>query len=178
MIKNTSAQSNKKRFTKVIIAVIGLVVLAAVGALVANNNSKDKTPLTSNANSVTEKNSSGTPIGSGGTQIATNFPKNLPQYPGSEIKAAETSVEGSALTMESSGVDLDALTSKIIAYYEEELPKLGWNIGVREGGYSETPNLLLFYNDKYDGTLAIVANADNKLEIVLGTLTAYVPPQQ
>lgn len=178
MSKNIGTGKNQKGFSVIFTVVIGVVVLAGVvGVLMVANNNKSKTPadLTTNTKSVTEKNTKSAPIADSGTQGQVTPSKNLPQYPGSRITDSTTSAEGSSLDMEmESSMDANALSVKVLTYYKQELPKLGWKIGVREGAYSETPGLLLFYNDKYDGTLGAIGVSDTKIIISIATNPPYL----
>lgn len=180
MNNNMSTQKSRKGFSIALAVVIGVVVLAGVvGVLIVVNNNKSKTSanLTEGTipKNVTEKNTKNAPITDSGTQSQTTPSKNLPQYPGSRITDSTTSAEGSSLDMEmESDMDANALSVKVLTYYKQELPKLGWKIGVREGAYSETPGLLLFYNDKYDGTLGVIGLSDTKIVISIATTPPYL----
>lgn len=180
MNNNMSTQKSRKGFSIVFAVVIGVVVLTGViGVMMAVNNNKLKTsadlaegPI---PKSVTEKNTKSVPVADSGTQSQATPSKNLPQYPGSRITDSTTSAEGSSLDMEmESTMDANALSVKVLTYYKQELPKLGWKIGVREGAYSETPGLLLFYNDKYDGTLGAIGVSDTKIMISIATTPPYL----
>lgn len=165
MSKNSSIRSSQNGFAVVYVVIGVLIVAAVVGGLILFSN-KDKT--TSILGQVPKPDQT--------TYSPTDIPKKLLQYPGSQIKISETAVEGSSLEMEldSSGLDPNVLSDKVLAYYKLELPKMGWKIGVREGAYSESAGLLLFYDDKYDGTVAVIGLSDNKIFISISTAPPYL----
>ena len=98
-------------------------------------------------------------------KLPNDFPKNLPQYPGSAITEALTSEVGSTLIMTSSDSQ-----EKIMAYYLKELPKLGWTMGSREGDYVASEFLDAFHSNDLDGTIGTDTDNNGTTSISLSTI--------
>lgn len=172
MSENIGTGKSKKGFSIILTVVIGAAVLAGVvGVLMVVNNTPADLTEDPTSNSVTENTDSGTQ----GKATASN---NLPQYPGSQITDSTTSAEGSSLDMEmESNTDANALGDTVMTYYKQELPKLGWKIGIREDPSADISGdlgLLDFYNDNYDGFLGVIVLSDTKIQISIITVAAGI----
>ena len=171
MFKNAQKLNNQDGFGSVVIVLVVIVVLiVGAGIFVASKSKNDKTPADTQAASGTDKpngTSTSTKVASEDKSIKlpNDFPKNLPQYPGSAITEALTSEVGSRLIMTSSDSQ-----EKIMAYYLKELPKLGWTMGSREGDYVASEFLDAFHSSDLDGTIGTDTDNNGTTSISLSTI--------
>ncbi len=88
-------------------------------------------------------------------KIAKGFPQSLPLYKNAQIIESYGGVSGYGTSFVT-----DDNLSKVVNFYNQALPKLGWTVNGRQG--SETNFVFEIKNDKNQGQVIVNTAADGK----------------
>ncbi len=97
------------------------------------------------------------------TEIPSNFPKDIPVYPGSKVGVSSNDTKKGESLVNLNSTDA---SSKVLSYYKSNLPKNGWKL---DQEFNLFGNTLLF--SKGDQQLTIVILGDEKGANITLTVT-------
>jgi len=148
-----------------------LFLIVFVGGCGFNPQTGPKVDVSNNGETVTVKGKEGESVTFGAKEIPSDFPKDVPIYPGSKPTGSYVAAgKDNGLVV---GLETTDEFNKVTAYYSEELTKNGWLINGQTQGSAPT-GVFAIKKGEVSGVVTIQKQEEKKIveiAIVLGKVT-------